>query len=153
MTLKELKIGESAVIKKVGGEGSLRQHFLDMGVIPGAELTMVKYAPMGDPIQLRIHGYELTLRLSDAEKIEIEPIRPKAEKKTHKSKHSVHPGLGEEGKYHPKGSGDPLPDKTKVIDISRCARFDILPLWAIRYMRRCRIRYVCFQANKKNILS
>ncbi len=114
MTLKELKIGESAVIKKVGGEGSLRQHFLDMGVIPGAELTMVKYAPMGDPIQLRIHGYELTLRLSDAEKIEIEQTSPKAKKKTHKSKHSVHPGLGEEGKYHPKGSGDPLPDKTKL---------------------------------------
>ena len=114
MTLKELKIGESAVIKKVGGEGSLRQHFLDMGVIPGAELTMVKYAPMGDPIQLRIHGYELTLRLSDAEKIEIEQTSPKAEKKPRKSKHSVHPGLGEEGKYHPKGSGDPLPDKTKL---------------------------------------
>ena len=72
MTLKDLKIGKSAVIKKVGGEGSLRQHFLDMGVIPGARATVVKYAPMGDPMELRIHGYELTLRLADAEKIEID---------------------------------------------------------------------------------
>lgn len=72
MTLKELKIGKSAVIKTVGGDGSLRQHFLDMGVIPGANVTVVKYAPMGDPIELRIHGYELTLRLADAEKIEID---------------------------------------------------------------------------------
>ena len=72
MTLKDLKIGKSAVIKKVGGEGSLRQHFLDMGVIPGARAVVVKYAPMGDPMELRIHGYELTLRLADAEKIEID---------------------------------------------------------------------------------
>jgi len=114
MTLKELKIGQTAVIQSVGGEGSLRQHFLDMGVIPGAELTMVKYAPMGDPIQLRIHGYELTLRLADAEKIEIKETTPKKEQKIRKKKVSEHPGLGEEGKYHPKGSGNPLPEGTKL---------------------------------------
>lgn len=74
MTLKELEIGKSAVIKVVGGEGALRQHFLDMGVIPGAEVTVIKFAPMGDPMELQIHGYELTLRLSDAEQIEIELI-------------------------------------------------------------------------------
>ena len=72
MTLRELEIGQKATVKSVGGEGALRQHFLDMGVIPGAEVTLVKYAPMGDPMELRIHGYELTLRLADAEKIEIE---------------------------------------------------------------------------------
>ena len=71
MTLKELKIGQSAVIRAVGGEGALRQHFLDMGVIPGAEVTVVKFAPLGDPMELEIHGYELTLRKDDAEKIEI----------------------------------------------------------------------------------
>ena len=71
MTLRELAIGESGLIQTVGGEGALRQHFLDMGVIPGVEVTLVKFAPMGDPMELRIHGYELTLRLSDAEKIEI----------------------------------------------------------------------------------
>ena len=71
MKLSELKIGQSAVIETVGGEGSLRQHFLDMGVIPGASLTLVKFAPMGDPMQLRIHGYELTLRLADAKKIKV----------------------------------------------------------------------------------
>lgn len=74
MTLKHLEIGKSAVIKAVGGEGALRQHFLDMGVIPGAEVTAVKLAPMGDPMQLQIHGYELTLRLDDADQIEIEPL-------------------------------------------------------------------------------
>ena len=74
MTLKDIKIGKSAVVTAVGGEGALRQHFLDMGVIPGAEVTVVKYAPMGDPIELRIHGYELTLRLADAQKIEVKAI-------------------------------------------------------------------------------
>ena len=113
MTLKDLKIGQSAVIDKVGGEGSLRQHFLDMGVIPGAEVTFVKLAPMGDPMQLRIHGYELTLRLADAEKIEVSLINAQTQVKHEKKSHShTHPGFGEEGKYHPKGSGDPLPDDT-----------------------------------------
>ena len=74
MTLRELKIGKNAIIKSVGGEGALRQHFLDMGVIPGAQVMIVKYAPMGDPVELLIHGYELTLRLADAEKIEVEPF-------------------------------------------------------------------------------
>ena len=74
MNLRELKVGHSARIKCVGGEGALRQHFLDMGVIPGASVTVVKYAPMGDPVELKIHGYELTLRLADAEKIEIDPV-------------------------------------------------------------------------------
>ena len=114
MTLKNLKIGESAVITKVGGEGALRQHFLDMGVIPGAEVTVVKFAPMGDPMELQIHGYELTLRLADADQIEIEPIKER------KNKHSridriyptEHPGLGEDGKYHAKGEGDPLKEGT-----------------------------------------
>lgn len=86
MTLKELEIGRSAAIKSVGGEGALRQHFLDMGVIPGAEVTVVKLAPMGDPIELRIHGYELTLRLSDAAQITVEPISPgvRSEKRAQK---------------------------------------------------------------------
>ena len=111
MTLNELKIGQSAVINKVGGEGRLRQHFLDMGVIPGAEVTFVKLAPMGDPMQLRIHGYELTLRIDDAKKIDVSLINAETWQKSSKTHHSHHhPGFGEEGKYHPKGSGDPLPD-------------------------------------------
>ena len=104
MTLKDLKPNSSAIIETVGGEGSLRQHFLDMGVIPGAEVTVVKYAPMGDPVELKIHGYELTLRLADAEKISVLPIDLKAlekkEKTASKTKYIEHPGLGEEGKYH-----------------------------------------------------
>ena len=112
MTLKELGIKDSAVITKVGGEGALRQHFLDMGVIPGAEVTIVKYAPMGDPVELMIHGYKLTLRLDDAAKIEVEPsdALTMKEEKAKKKKKREHPGLGEGGKFHPKGSGDPLPD-------------------------------------------
>ncbi len=116
MTLKDLAVGKSAVVTAVGGEGSLRQHFLDMGVIPGAEVTLVKYAPLGDPMELLIHGYKLTLRLADAEKIGIEPIE-KAEAETLRKKNSrlkSHPGLGEGGKYHPKGSGDPLPEGTTL---------------------------------------
>ena len=74
MTLNDLEIGSSGIITAVGGEGSLRQHFLDMGVIPGAEVTLIKYAPMGDPMELRIHGYELTLRRADGEKVELSPI-------------------------------------------------------------------------------
>ncbi len=113
MTLKELKVGQTAVIDKVGGEGRLRQHFLDMGVIPGAEVTFVKLAPMGDPMQLRIHGYELTLRLADAEQIEVSLVSAATQARAEKKRtHSRHPGFGEEGKYHPKGSGDPLPDDT-----------------------------------------
>ena len=115
-TLKNVKIGETVRVTKLNGEGALRQHFLDMGVIPGAEITVVKYAPMGDPVELLIHGYKLTLRLDDADKIEVEP----AEKKTKTAhyersyKSTSHPGLGEGGKYHPKGSGDPLPEGTTL---------------------------------------
>ena len=114
MTLKEVRIGESCIITKVGGEGALRQHFLDMGVIPGAEVTVVKYAPMGDPVELLIHGYSLTLRLDDAAKIDVNPISEKeiVDELEKKANRSVHPGLGEGGKFHPKGSGDPLPDDT-----------------------------------------
>ena len=114
MTLKELEIGKHALIRTVGGEGALRQHFLDMGILPGAETTGVKYAPMGDPMEIRIHGYELTLRLDDAANIEVEPIpeRTDAAPKEGKREKSAHPGLGEGGKFHPKGSGDPLPDGT-----------------------------------------
>ena len=114
MKLNELKAGQSARVTSVGGEGALRQHFLDMGLIPGAELTMVKLAPMGDPMELRLHGYELTLRLADAERIGIEHL---ADAPNHAPERSVrrpadHPGLGEEGKFHPKGTGDPLPEGT-----------------------------------------
>ena len=112
MTLKELKPGQTARIITVGGEGALRQHFLDMGVIPGAEATLVKLAPLGDPMELRIHGYELTLRLADAEKIKAEMVtKPAAAEDNNSRKRRIaHPGLGEEGKFHPKGSGDPLPE-------------------------------------------
>ena len=114
MKLKELDIGKSAVITAVGGEGRLRQHFLDMGVIPGTQVTLVKLAPMGDPMQLTLHGYELSLRLADAEKIEIEPLEER-KKHTYPDKTiSHHPGFGEGGKFHPKGSGDPLPDDTTL---------------------------------------
>lgn len=114
MTLKNLKIGESAVITKVGGEGALRQHFLDMGVIPGAEVTVVKFAPMGDPMELQIHGYKLTLRLADADQIDIQPIKERTNQHSRIEKiyPSEHPGLGEDGKYHAKGDGDPLPEDT-----------------------------------------
>lgn len=116
MTLKDLKVGHSATIDAVGGTGSLRQHFLDMGVIPGAEVTLMKYAPMGDPMELRIHGYELTLRLADADKIEITEISQKKNDalgdKTRDSRQTVHPGLGEEGKYHVKADENPLPKGT-----------------------------------------
>ena len=111
MTLKELGIGESARIKTVGGDGALRQHFLDMGVIPKAEVTVVKFAPMGDPMELQLHGYELTLRLDDAAQIEVEPIQKRS--RNHEGpkelSKTAHPGLGEEGKYHVKGEEDPLP--------------------------------------------
>ena len=116
MTIKDLRIGQTAKIEVVGGEGALRQHFLDMGMIPGAEVTLVKLAPMGDPMELRIHGYELTLRVADAEKITVVPVtrNTKVIKETVRKKHTDHPGLGEDGKFHPKGSGNPLPEGTKL---------------------------------------
>ena len=85
MNLRELEIGDTAIVKQVGGQGALRQHFLDMGIIPGAEITLVKYAPMGDPMELRLHGYELTLRLEDAEQIEVGPIGRKEKKQDRQS--------------------------------------------------------------------
>ena len=115
MTLKELPIGKSATLTVVGGEGALRQHFLDMGLIPGADVTMVKYAPMGDPVELRIHSYELTLRLADAEKIEITDVRDEIKIKNQIPKEKIdHPGLGEGGKYHEKADENPLPDGTTL---------------------------------------
>ena len=114
MTLKELTVGESATILSVGGSGALRQHLLDMGVIPGAEVTVLKFAPMGDPVEILIHGYSLTLRLNDADQIEIMPIRASSveNKETERHKKSPHPGFGEGGRFHPKGSGNPLPEGT-----------------------------------------
>ena len=126
MTLKDLAIGESAVISKTGGNGELRQHFLDMGVIPGTVITKIKLAPMGDPIEFDVNGYELTMRLADAEKIEIEKQTEKASSepaattaansasnpRSKTGSSTAHPGLGEDGKFHAKGDGDPLPDDT-----------------------------------------
>ena len=103
MTLKELAIGKAATIVTVGGEGALRQHLLDMGLIPGAKVSMVKFAPMGDPVEVRINSYELTLRLADAEKIEITDVGDAAQTAAAARKKSIpHPGLGESGKYHSK---------------------------------------------------
>ena len=118
MTLKDLKIGEKAIISGVGGEGILRQHFLDMGVIPGAEVKLIKLAPMGDPMELRIHGYELTLRLDDAAHIEIKEIKCEADSEEEvkeireNKKDKAHPGYGEGGKYHVKADENPLPEGT-----------------------------------------
>ena len=125
MTLRDLQMGESAVITTVGGRGALRQHFLDMGMIPGVQVTLVKYAPMGVPMELRLHGYELTLRLADAEQIEIEEVQKAgAEHEASKAgkggrlkesgRFTDHPGLGEGGKYHEKETEHPLPDGTTL---------------------------------------
>ncbi len=115
-TLRELKPGEHGRIISVGGEGSLRQHFLDMGMIPGEAVTVVKYAPMGDPVELIVQGYKLTLRLADAEQIDVDPI-PEADAKAGRSLPDIsadHPGLGEGGRFHPKGSGHPLQEGTEI---------------------------------------
>lgn len=116
MTLKELETGKSAVIRTVGGKGALRQHFLDMGMIPGAEVTVVKLAPMGDPMELQVHGYELTLRLAEADQIEIAPIdqRTRSHAGSERLQATEHPGLGEEGKYHSKEDENPLPEGTML---------------------------------------
>ena len=116
MTLKDLNIGETAVVGTVGGEGALRQHFLDMGLIPGEEVTLVKFAPMGDPMELSIHGYELTLRLDDAARIGVTLAKaPAAKKAAAESEKPVeHPGLGEGGRYHTKKGENALPDGTTL---------------------------------------
>ena len=121
-TLRQIAVGKTAVITAVGGEGALRQHFLDMGVIPGSEVTVVQLAPMGDPMELRIHGYELTIRIDDAEKIIVMPLSESSEEvdefdydynpRRGSSSHREHPGLGEAGRFHRPGDGDPLPDDT-----------------------------------------
>lgn len=118
MTLRELEIGQAAVIDAVGGEGALRQHFLDMGVIPGAEVVLEKLAPMGDPMELRVQGYELTLRLADAEQIAIHTIKQASfvnqEATVVRKHHKEHPGLGEGGRYHVKADENPLPEDEKL---------------------------------------
>lgn len=116
MKLSELQISKSGVIKDVGGSGALRQHFLDMGMIPGAEVTVVKLAPMGDPMELQVHGYELTLRLAEAAQIEIDSIekRSNPHARVENGKESEHPGLGEDGRYHSKKDENPLPEGTKL---------------------------------------
>ena len=116
MKLSELQIGKSGVIKAVGGSGALRQHFLDMGMIPGAEVTVVKLAPMGDPMELQVHGYELTLRLAEAAQIEIDSIekRSNPHARVENEKKSEHPGLGEDGRYHSKKDENPLPEGTRL---------------------------------------
>ena len=115
MRLKELPIGKTATVDVVGGDGALRQHFLDMGVIPGADITLVKYAPMGDPMEFMIHGYELTLRVADAEKIKIKNVRNESLSRSNGRavrKQSSHPGLGEDGKFHIKSEEKPLSEGT-----------------------------------------
>ncbi|MBQ6053517.1 MAG: ferrous iron transport protein B [Clostridia bacterium] len=111
MTLKDLSVGHRAVVTAVGGEGATRQHFLDMGIIPGTEVSVVKYAPMGDPVEICVHGYELTLRLDDAAKIEVDESAVSDQQKDVKAAKGIneHYGLGEGGRFHPKGSGDPVP--------------------------------------------
>lgn len=117
MTLRELGPGKTACILAVNGEGALRQHLLDMGLVPGAEITVVKYAPMGDPVEVQVHGYELTLRLADAAQVDIEPIAEKVtprEEGRRNARKVEHPGLGEGGKYHVKEHENPLPDSVKL---------------------------------------
>ncbi len=115
MTLRDIKEGHSARVRTVGGSGALRQHFLDMGIIPGTLVRVVKYAPMGDPVEICLHGYELTLRLDDADKIEAEPVAddaPQPERPAQPAQE--HLGLGEGGRFHPRGSGEALPDGTRL---------------------------------------
>lgn len=121
MTLKELQPGQSAIIDSVGGEGALRQHFLDMGVIPGSEVTLVKYAPMGDPMELRIHGYELTLRLADAQQINVSLLTLTAQEiseehgRGYRKRATEHPGFGEGGRYHVRADEHPLPENSPIV--------------------------------------
>ena len=115
-TLKQVKAGETVRVEAIHGEGALRQHFLDMGLIPGTVVTLVKFAPLGDPMELRLHGYELTLRLADADNIKVSPAPQTENEHTRpvKKQRIHHPGLGEGGKFHNEGDGDPLPDGTQL---------------------------------------
>ena len=135
MKLSELKIGQKCKVVSVGGHGALRQHFLDMGVIPSTQVRVVKFAPMGDPMQIRVHGYELTLRLSDAAEIEVEYMKSSREERRAERRRiqtlistpdHAHPGLGESGKFHDKKQERPLPDGTN----------SHLPLWETRTAER-----------------
>lgn len=118
MTLKDLPIGKTATVTHLGGEGALRQHFLDMGLIPRSDITLVKYAPLGDPMEFMIHGYELTLRAADAAQIGIEDVRdpeedaPAPARTEYRGRRAEHPGLGERGKFHVRATENPLPDGT-----------------------------------------
>ena len=123
MKLSELKAGQSAIVKSVGGHGALRQHFLDMGVIPDTLVTIVKFAPMGDPVEVKVHDYELTLRMSEAARIEVAETkkdektvdRKQYEKADRKPQDKAeHPGFGEGGRFHPKGSGNPLSEDETI---------------------------------------
>jgi len=115
-SLAQLEIGDTATVRSVGGEGALRQHFLDMGVIPGAQMTLVKFAPLGDPMEFLIHGYELTLRKDDAAQITVEPSAQRHEQEANGAKRrpAEHPGLGEGGRFHVKATEHPLPDGTTL---------------------------------------
>ena len=113
MELNKLKQGQTGIVQSVGGDGALRQHFLDMGVLPGAEITLIKYAPMGDPIEFKIHGYELTLRVDDAKNIDVLPTKLSKQSSVQKRCPRIeHPGLGENGKYHTRADENPLPNGT-----------------------------------------
>ena len=140
MKLNELSIGSTATIEAVGGSGALRQHFLDMGLIQGTEVTVVKYAPMGDPIELRIHGYELTIRLADAENIKIsKPHSPKEAKRPEKRQEKHHPGYGEGGKFHDRKGETSLPESETLtfalVGNQNCGKTTLLPapssMWEI----------------------
>ena len=110
MKLSELKIGQTGIVTEVGGSGALRQHFLDMGLIPSTEVTFEKYAPMGDPVEILLHGYLLTMRLADCEKITVEPVKKKVKKQVVPAREVPHPGLGEGGRFHDKKTEHPLPE-------------------------------------------
>ena len=139
ITLDKLEKGQSAVIKKVNGEGQRRQHFLDMGVIPEAVVKLVKFAPMGDPMEVKIHGYALTLRIADAQLIEVEPceeeeapstLDPNKLYGTALHDHNAHPGLGEAGIYHDKTHEKPLPKGRMTFNVEPCffCQSDAVPL-------------------------
>ncbi|MBE6479149.1 MAG: ferrous iron transport protein A, partial [Olsenella sp.] len=114
-TLSGLEIGDTAVVTEVGGEGALRQHFLDMGVIPGARMTLVKYAPLGDPMEFLVHGYALTLRVDEASRIACEPAQPRDHREpVVPAVATEHPGLGEGGRFHVKATEHPLPEGTTL---------------------------------------
>ena len=117
-TLSGVDIGDSVIVTAVGGSGALRQHFLDMGVIPGTRMTLVKYAPLGDPLEFLVHGYELTLRMDEASRILVEPVREEGGEPSslaHREEpEAEHPGLGEGGRYHTKAEEEPLPEGTRL---------------------------------------